>query len=294
MSLYMQDSVMNIREALSLFDRNISELSARNGIDFRPDSSAEAEIEEAGEHELLTTAVAISSLLVEVSSEHMSAFVKTITEPIEPLACWTNVRCMMEACAIAAWMLEPDVGWRIRTKRVYAYRYVGLVEEKKWARSTQAEAPEIDGIESRIERLESEATALGFAHVRDRHGKRDGIGCRMPKPTDIIRTVLGQESFYRLSSAVAHGHHWATSMLGFEVKAEATIGSDRVAMMGRKVDPSFLAYVAAKALLVEVLPIWNLHRYMGWDTLPLEEIVENCADKLDVGEAVRFWRKPIE
>ena len=43
--------------------------------------------------------------------------VKTITEPMEPIACWTCIRSMLEPCARAAWMLDPSIDADTRIKR---------------------------------------------------------------------------------------------------------------------------------------------------------------------------------
>jgi hypothetical protein len=44
--------------------------------------------------------------LLESGGEHITAFVKNVTEPVETIACWTSVRSMLTPCAIACWLFD--------------------------------------------------------------------------------------------------------------------------------------------------------------------------------------------
>jgi hypothetical protein len=162
------------------------------------------------------TVAAITSVLMESIGEHLTAFVKTITEPVEPIACWTCVRSMLESSSIAAWLVEPGIGAQTRVGRSFAIRYEGMDQQVKLARAMGWPAAEVQKIEDHIDDVEQVALGLGFPPLKNKNGERIGIAQRMPSATEMIKTMLDEELAYRLLSTVAYRHFWAINRLGFK------------------------------------------------------------------------------
>jgi len=68
------------------------------GLDPMPGSIASKELAISNE---VQTAFNQGSLLLEVASDHLSAFSREITEPILPFAAWTSIRSVLELSSIS-------------------------------------------------------------------------------------------------------------------------------------------------------------------------------------------------
>ena len=259
-------------------------------------STAAHEISQSLQPQLIVTALSIAQFLIDYSGEHLSAFVKSLNEPIEPLAAWTCVRSMLESCALAAWMVDPDIDHTERVARQFAHRYQGLEQQLKFGRATSLGAKELDAIEKRIDDVESTALQLGYPKITNSKNKRIGIGRQMPGATQIIGLMLNEEEMYRLLSAVAHGHSWAYIQLGYKPVAstgdQSEIAGVDVQIMEKTVLVPGMAYLGLGATKAIARPIWYFWRYMGWEIAPLIELFEHVFDRLQANDNSRFWRPP--
>jgi hypothetical protein len=239
------------------------------------------------------TVAAIASVLIESVGEHVTAFTKTITEPVEPIACWTCVRSMLESAAIAAWLFEPGIDIQTRVGRSFAHRYEGLEQQLKLVRAIGRSVAEVQQVEGHISDVEAVALRLGFRPVTNRSGERVGIGQRMPSATEMIKMMLDEDLAYRLLSAVAHGHFWAIQQLGFKEVLEpqpptaSALAKSFEKHSGTVQGYTFLAMRALKSL---ALPLWNQCLYYGWDKERLAAVLESVYDQLHATQEVRFWR----
>src|SRR5438067_518039 len=98
-----------MREGLSGFCRDASEFVQSQGRVPKAGSQAATEQATCARPESIVTAQSLALTLLESSSEHVMAFVKTITNPVETIACWTCIRSMLESSALAAWLLDPSI-----------------------------------------------------------------------------------------------------------------------------------------------------------------------------------------
>ena len=233
-------------------------------------------------------------MLIESGGEHMTAFVKTITNPVEPIACWTCVRAMLEPCARAAWLMDPAIDVDERTKRTFAIRFVGMEQELKFARATgqpgQAE------MRNRIAEVERDASALGYPKLRARKNKnrRTGIGVRMPAATQIVREILDEEGAYRIFSAVTHGQTGTIRQLSYDRVSgngpSVRIGKVKAVPFQKTVRPDHMAYLGLIAAKAFAKPVWYEFTYAGWDRDPLRELLEATFDLLRAVQNMRFLR----
>jgi hypothetical protein len=285
--------VADLREALTkLYDDTAAFIKSNESM---PTATSQAATEHATycRPESIVTAHALGTQLLEYGGDHLTAFVKLITNESDVIATWTCVRSMLESSAISAWLLDPTIDAHTRVGRTFAHRYEGLIQQLKYGRARHQSVTEIIALETHINKVETDAAAAGFAPLRDSKGRRIGIGQVMPGATDMIKTVLNEELAYRLLSAVAHAHHWALMQINFKV-ATGTAAVDLGGFMAHKlekvVDAKALAYLGARVLFAFTRPLWNQCQYFGWDQLKLEEIIENAADKMHLKGEPRYWR----
>ena len=150
-----------------------------------PTSQATQELNTFENSESLITAYSQGSILIEVAADQLMAFTRVLVEPVQTIAPWTCVRSVTEACALAVWLLDPNIDARIRVQRSFAFRYEGLTQQVKFANSS-GDQDSATRVGMRIDKVEQDALSLGFKEVKNRRGKRIGIAQEMPSITTII------------------------------------------------------------------------------------------------------------
>ena len=109
----------------------------------------------------------------------------------------------------------------------------------------------------------------------------------------MIQSQLNEESAYRLMSAVAHGHHWAISQIGYEdVPGDESVDLGGVPAIARQkmVFHGGIVYLMLVALRAFARPVLSNFEFRGWDKHPFETILEETYDILQLPESARFWR----
>ena len=247
------DYLPAMREALSRFCNEVRSFHADHGNDLTPGSPAVNEYASSARPQSLVTAWCQAAQLIESGSEHVTAFVKTITEPMELIAYWTCVRSMLESCALASWLLDPRIDGHTRVGRAFALRYAGLEQQLKLIRTdveSENYLQEIQGTKDRIDEVEQDALETGYAPI-----------AKMPSATDVIKQMLDEEEIYRLLSAVTHGHNWAIRGLVFSPVLEGDlkpdVGGVSVTMFKKAVGVDKLAVLGLIAAEAFAKPVWD-------------------------------------
>lgn len=198
------------------------------GLDPNINSIAAKELQIFKRPKSLFTAYSQGVSLIDVAADHLMAFTKTITEPAQSIAPWTNARSVLEASALSSWLLDTKIDSYERVKRSLALRYEGLSQEAKFIQST---GQSIEDVNKRIEEVELIAEELGFSKLRNKKDECIGIGQIMPNVTEIIRDTLNEESYFRLYSAMAHSHHWAYTQLSYRKIDKMTAQEDNTVLV---------------------------------------------------------------
>lgn len=278
--------------------RDLHEETARllNRYGYQPlaNSQAEQELQSFPRQESVKTAYSQGALLIEVVADQTIAFTKTVTEPVQTVAPWTCVRALLEASALSCWLLDPKIDVRTRIQRSFAFRYEGLSQQVKFGRARRANA-DIAKVLARIDNVERVALGLGFSKVENPKGERIGIGQQMPSTTEIIRDMLGEEANYRLLSAAAHAHHWALQQLSFRSVDEQGANSESVGdnVAGRffekNIEPLAVTFLCALAGKYFAKPIKHKSGLFGWDTRPLEDILDIAFGQMGIPKESKLW-----
>lgn len=250
-----------------------------------PGSLADNEI--ATIQSFVMMAASHSALSIEDGGDHLIGLTKLGAEPVCVTTCFTCIRSMLESCAIGAWLVAPEVNALKRQARVFAFRRSGMFECRKFA-SCVANTAMVAEFNRKIAILEQDATAVGFSLTFPPDGN-SRIGIKMPSATEMIRDILGLDENYRLLSGFAHGHQWARQLIYKQTERAQVAGVQGVLLTKTLSANSFMLIVQSGFLaLTKVL--WNRSRYWGVDSNPLEELVENTADRLQVQLQSRYWR----
>jgi hypothetical protein len=283
-----------IKELGNLHDSVAQLLDSQN---LRPIENSQAFMEATTyrRSESVWTAYSMGNGLFELVADQLMAFTKTITEPIQTIAPWTCVRALIEASALASWILDPKIDANDRVQRSFALRYEGLIQEKKYIQSLGISTEKVT---AQIDKVEQVSLGLGFPKIiNSRNGERDGIGQKYTSITDIITKNLNKESEYRLLSAMAHGHHWAYQILGFqkintgnEVFFENENQPVVVFAFEKYMSPEAIMHLCQEAVICFARPIWYKCQLFGWDQDQLKNILNKASNAVGIEqEDLRFW-----
>jgi hypothetical protein len=259
------------------------------GLDPAPGSQAISELT-AFRTKSVQTCYSQSNLLIEVSGDHLISLFKSFTEPVLTIAPWTSVRANLESSALASWLLDPSISARERVQRSLAFRFEGLSQQAKFARSAGLDTSKAP---LRINDVENLALSLGFPKVIDKKGNRTGIGQLFPTMTDLISSVLHEEPTYRLCSAFTHAHPWAIQQGSFsQAQDKSPKGSDfslNTIYFEKKLHPNAIIFLCHTAACAFSKPIWYKAQLYGYALPEFNIILNRVFDTLGVSNTARFW-----
>ena len=229
------------------------------------------------------TAHSQGNLLFESAADHALALTRLLIKPVTTIAPWTCVRGGLEAAAIGCWLLSESIDAQVRIGRSFAYRHEGLSQQVKLAAATGDEPARRRSL-CRIEEVEAEAAALGYELIRNKSGRRDGIGQRMPTITKLVGDTLGEEKLYRILSAMAHGHIWALTQLGFQAP-----DADEPTLLKKTMNSDAAAVLLMTAVDVLAKPMWAEARLFGYDLQRLKVLLDRGYREMGLNETRHFW-----
>ena len=261
-----------------------------NGYNAEPslDSLAMQERKRFSNSELIKDVHYRGVLSMESAADHMMVFVDSISEPAKTIAPWTCVRGLLESSALAVWFLDPRIDAKERVGRCFAFRYSGFVEQIKFFQVEKLDT-EIHKAQQRMKKVEQDAISLGYPQLLNKNGEINGIAQHMPSIIELIKLTLNREGDYRLLSGVAHGHHWATSQVGFRF-SEENLQGQVVKTLEKHLHPESVLFATNIAVSSFSKVLWNLWRLYGWDIKEIESFLEKIYDRLYYKTEARFWR----
>lgn len=277
------DGLERLMAALEGVLLEIGQFLASNGGEPTGDSIAARELIAFSDRELVLTAYSQGELLIGVAYEQIVCFTRACAEPVLSIAPWTAVRAVIESCALASWLLDPGIDVRTRVARSFAFRFEGLEQQLKMARTTNYPGS-IEASSKRIVDVEQSALAVGFGKLVNGKGKRTGIGQVMPSATTLVRETLDEEAAYRLLSAVTHAHPWALQQISYQV-VRADDAPAGLKVLQKFARPISFQYLTLKAMKSFTAPALYKARLYGWNQELLEERIR--AHKQRVNELAR-------
>lgn len=243
------------------------------------DSLASTELQGFQRPESLLTAYSQGSLLIEVAADHLIGFIKALTEPAQSIAPWTIARAVLEASALSSWLLDAKIDAHTRIKRSFAFRYEGLIQQKKFIQVSGLKT-EVANVNKRIGEVEELAESLGFVKLRNDKGMRTGVAQIMPSVTEIIRDTFDEESNYRLYSAMTHAHHWAYVQLGFRKAGKDVSHENKVFLMEKYLSFNAIWWLCSNVIRYFAKPIKYKCELFGWDLQQLNNTIENVYQEI--------------
>ncbi len=269
----------NAAHALREAYREIKEHLAKQTNGPAASSQINTELNESADYVgYLETAYGQGHVLIEVAEDHLLAFLKMVDSLQQSIAPWTCVRGILEASAVASWLLDDGIAAKERVGRSFAFRYESMDQERKFIHSKGYDE---SVILARIELVESQATRLGFRKLRDRKNRRFGIAQRLPKMIELTRDLLGDESAYRILSGMAHGRSWVAHQLGFRRAGRSKSDSGVSLVHLEKQMPSVgMVYLCKLASLCFGRAIRSRCKLYGWDSSRVSMILKFTDDEM--------------
>jgi hypothetical protein len=243
------------------------------GINPMPGSIAAKELALAENIEMVETAHNQGTLLIEVVSDHLSAFSREITEPVLPFAAWTNIRSVLEVSSISIWLLDEHINIKERISRSYAYRCQGLDQRVKYANATQIQT-EIESAKKRQKEVLQKAKENGLTKD-DKNGKIILV-YPMPKITDMVHAQLNEEATYRLLSNMTHAHQWALISLGYTHVADIPRGK----LLKKTISIGSISYLSFTGIKAYQKTIMCKCKLFGWPTDDIQTAFDNTSQTI--------------
>lgn len=283
---------IDVVNMLSVLDDFISETARLyNAYGNEPTSNSIAFLERTcfQDREAVESAHYGGLISMEVAADHLMAFRDTLSEPAKTIAPWTCIRGLLESCALASWFLDQKIDVKTRVGRYFAFRYIGFVQQIKLFNIGNNQQLEIKKVEKRIQKVEQDALKLGFPLIRNKAGNIDGIGQKMPDITTLIGLTLNKEAEYRLLSAIAHGHHWATHQIGFRVVEITNSEGKKQKGLKKHIEPMFILWAANIAITSFAKILWEIWSLYGWNKEEIISFLDNTYDKLNFNKQASPW-----
>lgn len=269
-----RDDLVRMVQTLRDFHDETAQILNKYNHDPLTGSQAHNELKSFQRAETVRDAYIQANLLIEGTTDHLVAYTKTVTEPVETIAPWTCVRAALESASLASWLLTPRIDARERVQRSFAFRYEGLRQQLKFAQATNMQS-EIVEVNNRIDKVERDAIQLGYSRVLDRRDRRIGIAQQMPAITEIIKDTFDEEATYRLISAVTHAHTWAIHQVGFR-RAD---NEDNL-LLEKNIEPIAIGFLCIKVANAFTQPIWFKCQLFGWNSEEFRSIFVSTFAKL--------------
>jgi hypothetical protein len=287
-----EQAIKAVRATQQLHDKTGAFFNSQ-GLEPKIDSLAVRELQTFERSESLWTAYSQGNSLIELAADHLIAFTKAITEPAQSFAPWTMARAVLETSALSCWLLDTKITTHKRVGRSLALRYEGLVQENKFGQAA-ALPVETAKANARIEEVEAMAEGLGFAKLQGGKGERTGIGQVMPSVTEVIRATLNEEANYRLFSAMAHGHSWAYSQLGFRKAGETDLYGDKAFLMEKHLSIEAVLWLCSNVARYFAQPIKCRCELYGWDLVQFNGILDDVFREIGIRPDSGLWHSQQE
>lgn len=261
------------------------------GPDIRRDSPADCEIRSFSRPESVKTAFFQGMMAVESAADHLEGLDLLVRGRDFAIAPWTCARGLVEASAIATWLLDTKIGVKERVSRSLALRFTALQEQEKMAR-TAGDQKMVAQAQERIGGIEKIAAELGYPILRDRKKRR--IGVAQPKPilTELITNQFGAQNVYRILSGVAHSNYAFLLRLAF---VRENTSRSRGVLVKRAIPIELQKGLATKSTEIFTRGAWFQTIQFGYDAAEVAVILEKRFDELNIknSNTVRFWRTVV-
>jgi len=271
--------------------RELQGVLRATGISPKVGSPADQEIRAFLRPVSVKTALSQANTALAASADHLEALDRLVGEAQYAIAPWTCARGVLEATAIATWLIDSKIDTKERVSRSLALRFSTLQEQRKMANAI-GDHQNVQAIDERIESIEAMAIQLGYSPLRDSRGRRSGIGQVKSSITDLVQQQFDFGNLYRVLSGVAHSDSAVISQLGFMKTGPLTLHG---VVAERAVPKEIQSMLLANAVAIYTRGVWLRVVQYGCDAAETAVILEKRYDQLNLADtdAVRFWRSTV-
>ncbi len=236
-------------------------------------SQAKYELQNETYKDHVASAIAMGVVLREVAADNLMGIQRVLTEPIMTFAPFVLYRNLIEMSAMSIWFLSTGIHEVERTKRILTYRNEALKEELKYSHSINDQELAAK-VSERIQKLQEKAVAISIDPKRNIKNEILGYGIVMPSRTEVIKDSLGDESVYRLFSAVSHGQLWAIIQSSFRKNSSDIYIFENVkgGVLEKNISPLSLIYLCFFSIEYVTKAEIEQFKLFGWDERPLMQL----------------------
>lgn len=262
----------------------VSQFVNANGNYPQRKSVASGEIEVGEYSEEVQTVCSQGCLLVESAGDHAFAVSRLLEPPLLTVAPWTSVRGALEAAAYGCWLMDPDIEVRDRIARSLAFRFGGLLHQKK-AADSMGDEHGVRHAKERIQEIQADTRRLGFEEKIDKKGRVVGVATTLPSSTACIRDNLFNESGYRILSSIAHSHPSAMISVSFKAKNES-----EPSLLSKNLSVESACWLLMTAADAFSAIAWRQASYFGYDLEEFRHSLDEIYDGMGIKKERRFWQ----
>lgn len=179
--------------------------------------------------------------------------------------------------------MDPDIGGRDRIARSLAFRYGGLLHQKK-AAGSMGDENGVRHAKERIQKVTADARRLGFEEKTDKKGRILGVATTLPSSTECIRDNLFNESGYRILSSVAHSHPSAMISVAFKATDES-----KPLLLSKNLSVGSACWLLVTAADAFSAIAWRQANYFGYDLEEFRQSLDTIYDGMGIRKENRFW-----
>lgn len=278
---------MDLEERLPVrgFIDELLEFLSKAGTSPLSGSPADDEINSFARPESVRTAFSQAALSFIAATDHLEALDHLVAAGDYAVAPWTCARGMLEAAAIADWLLDLTVDAKERVGRSLALRFSSLQQQRKMAAS-DGNSTLVATIDTRLSEVEQVAVSLGYPIFTDKKGRRIGIAKIRPSITELIAGRFDVAGVYRGLSALAHADSVAISQLATDNIGYGSCG----VLKQRAVKPELMQLLLTHSTALYLRPAWGRCVQYGCDRTRTIILFESISERLTLHDRMRFWR----
>lgn len=251
-----------------------------------PGSTAASEIIGFGDRTAVATAYSLAAQLIGYSEDNLAALDFVSLSEKFAIAPWILGRAVLESCATALWLLDPDLDATERVGRSLGVRYEALRSQTKLANAGTSSANQ-QKARDRVDAVARRAKQLGYTVRRSDRGQVTRVASPKPHFTDLVQDMLGNSEIYRILSGFVHSDYTVLLQLATTVVRAEESGEYRM-LKAHPLAPTMVAHSAASYARAA----WALALQYGGNTPELILALEKQFDTLGLStdNEKRPWR----
>ncbi|MCH7700353.1 MAG: hypothetical protein IID37_01580 [Planctomycetes bacterium] len=234
----------------------------------------------------MDTAYSLGGQLIGCSEDNLAALVFLSLSEKFAIAPWILGRAVLESCATALWLLDPDLDVRERVRRSLGVRFASMESQTKLANAGTSGAIQ-QKAKDKLDAVVCRAEQLGYPAQKTERGRVTQVASKKPFWTDLVQDMLGNSEIYRVLSGFVHSDY--STILQLATTTVSAYDGGKLQMLNPN---SLVPTMAAHSAASYARAAWALALQYGGNTPELVLALEKQFDALELStdNKTRPWR----